>query len=269
MTFMRILSTIAVVCLIPAQAYADKILFFSPSRVILNDAAKVEVLNITNLSSAARAYTVSTEDLIMTPEGVTSPVENFDYSAKRMIRFVPRKFVLQPGERQAVRVMGRIKGDVGDGDYHTHLKFLEDASQRSTLNPSKDKQQATISAPLAYETMIPVIFSHGKTEAKLSIDKSAISSQVDKVKIDLKIGRSGNGQGIGFVHTHYIDAKGSAEILTPRRTVNVYRELDQRNFSYDFKLAKKLDPAGKIRVYLHDTDDKDSKPIGFVELDIP
>ena len=66
----------------------------------------------------------------MTEEGVTAPVESFDLSAKRMIRYVPRQFTLAPGERQTVRVMSRIGPQTEDGEYHTHLRFLEDVTQR-------------------------------------------------------------------------------------------------------------------------------------------
>ena len=253
-----------------SPAKADKILFFSPSRVLLNDADKVEVVNITNLSSAARAYKISAEDLIMTPEGVTAAVDNFDYSAKRMIRFVPRSFTLEPGERQSIRIMGRVGPDVAEGDYHTHLKFLEDVSKRNELNPDNGEgNKATISAPLAYETMIPVILSHGNVETKLTIEEASISKDGDKIKINVKIGRSGNGQGYGYIHTHHIASDGSSSSITPRRTAHIYRELDQRSFSYDFVMPGSLSDSGKIRVYLHDTQDDDAEPIAHVDLDLP
>jgi len=63
-----------------STSYADKILFFSPTRVLLNDNDKVEVINISNLSEIARAYKISFQDLVMTEDGITTPVDvNTDY----------------------------------------------------------------------------------------------------------------------------------------------------------------------------------------------
>lgn len=269
---MKILKTIllgGLVSLITIPAQASKFLFFSPNRVEISDADKVEVVNITNLSEEERSYTISTEDLIMTPEGVTAPVENFDYSAKRMIRFVPRQFTLKPGERQAIRVMGRIKGDVPDGDYHTHMKFLEDISKRKNPNQNEGSQAATISAPMSFETMIPVIYSHGKVDAKISFDEAKISKSAKKIKIHVKLGRSGNGQGVGYLHTLLVDDNGNSHVLTPRRTVNIYRELNQRDLTYDFMWPEGLAKSGKISLKLRNTKDNDANPIATIDLDIP
>jgi len=117
--------------LMPVLAHADKVLFFTPTRVVLNDTDKVEVMNITNLSQITRAYKISFQDQVMTYEGYTTSVDNFEYSAKRMLRFVPREFTLEPGERQTVRIMTRIRPDTKEGEYHTHVRFLEDVSQRN------------------------------------------------------------------------------------------------------------------------------------------
>ena len=129
-----IAAVVAGIGLTSVAVLADKVLFFTPTRVLLNDLDNVELINITNLSPLTRAYQVRAQDLIMTEEGVTAPVESFDLSAKRMIRYVPRQFTLAPGERQTVRVMSRIGPQTEDGEYHTHLRFLEDVTQRKELN---------------------------------------------------------------------------------------------------------------------------------------
>ena len=84
---------LSVLLLIPVKApLAETVLFISPSRVFLNDHEKTAVINVTNTSEVARSYKLNIANLIMTPKGVTSEVDTFDYSAKRMLRFVPRKF---------------------------------------------------------------------------------------------------------------------------------------------------------------------------------
>lgn len=264
---------IAVLCLgayIPT-AFADKILFFSPTRVTLSDKDKVEVINISNLSDIARAYKISFQDLVMTKDGVTTPVENFEYSSKRMMRFVPREFVLQPGERQTVRIMARVKPDTPAGEYHTHVRFLEDVSQRNEINEPKEGEGASIAAPLAYEALIPAVLSHGDVTTTLGMKNVRTSKVAENghVKIDLDITRSGNGQGLAFVDTDYVTPNGSVTPATPRRTIYIYRELDERSKDYDFALKENIPAGTKLKVTLYDSPSEDAQPVQDLVVDIP
>ena len=254
-----------------STSYADKILFFSPTRVLLNDNDKVEVINISNLSEIARAYKISFQDLVMTEDGITTPVDSFEYSARRMMRFVPREFVLQPGDRQSVRIMSRIKSDTPDGEYHTHLRFLEDVTQRNQINEKKEGQGASIAAPLAYEALIPAVLSHGKIETTIGMKDARISRVADSgnLRIDLSVTREGNGQGVAFVNTDYVNADGSLTPATPRRTIYIYRELSERTKDYNFASLEAGGSAQKIKLTLYDSPSADARPVQEVVLDIP
>jgi len=61
---------------------------------------------------------------------------------------VPREFTLKPGERQTVRIMARIGSNVAEGDYHTHVRFLEDVTKRDELNQRTKDYDFSIPADL-------------------------------------------------------------------------------------------------------------------------
>jgi len=268
-----ILFTFAIVSLTLASSVslADKVMFFTPTRVLLNDQKKVEVMNITNLSEITRSYKISLQDQVMTHQGVTASVDNFEYSAKRMLRFVPREFTLAPGERQTIRIMSRLRPDTQEGEYHTHIQFLEDVSQRQKNNPPLNSKSASISAPLAYETLIPAVISYGSINTTIGLKDAKISktSNDSEYKIDLVLTRSGNGQGTAYVDTHYVAPDGTSTIVAPRRTVYLYREIDERIKDYDFTLASNLKPGGKIKLSVYDKPEKGANIVKQTILNIP
>lgn len=260
------------VSMFPMMAYADKVLFFTPTRVLLNDQDKVEVINITNLSEISRAYKISLQDQVMTYEGFTTPVDTFEYSAKRMLRFVPREFTLEPGQRQAVRIMSRIGPDTQPGDFHTHIRFLEDVTQRNKLNPPKDDQTASIAAPLAYEALIPAVITHGNVSANIGLKDAKISQdpKTGNYIVHLVLTREGNAQGIAYVDTKYIPPGGGEELIaTPRRTVYIYREVDERKKDYDFALPSSAQTGGSVEVTVFDNKSKEASSVKQVILPLP
>lgn len=265
---------IAVFCLVglyPLPAYAEKVLFLTPTRILLNDEKKVEVMNITNLSNIARAYKISLQDQVMIEKGYTVPVDSFEFSAKRMLRFVPREFVLEPGDRQTIRIMSRLKPNTPAGEYHTHIKFSEDVSQRHKINPPKPDQQVSISAPLAYETLIPAVISHGDVNVSIGVKDAKIlkNPKTGKYEVSMYLTREGNGQGIAYLDTYYVAPDGTSAVVTPRRTVYLYREISERIKKYDFTIPAELASGGIIKLSVFDKADKEAATVTELTLSLP
>ncbi len=251
---------------------AEKEIFLSPTRVMLSDQNRIANVNVTNLSDTARAYTISTEDLIMTYEGVTSSVEHFDYSAKRLLRYTPNNFILQPGERKEVQIKARIKKDTQDGEYHSHIMVFEDMSKRNEINTELLEEKRTdIHAPLAYETLIPIIISHGNIETILGLKNATVTknSQTGNYEVSLIITRQGNGQGIAYIKTDYIAIDGTATQMTAPRTVYIYRELDERSKNYKISLPEGVLTGGMVRISFYDGKKKGEKPLDVKMLPFP
>jgi len=264
------IATGVVLLLFLKPVLAEEILFFSPTRINLNNSNPVQTVTISNLSDIARAYSISVEDLIMTPEGITTPVDHFDYSAKRMIRFVPRDFVLKPGEKQTIRIMSRTGPDTAMGDYHSHMRFLEDVTKRQENNPPPEGG-ALISAPLSYEAMIPVVLSHGQVQTIIGLKDAKIEKNQKSAgyKISLQLTRDGNGQGIAYIDTNYTAPDGTRTAATVRRTVYIYRELNEVKKEYEFGLPEGTPVGGNISVSVFDNLSDGAKPVGQMTLPLP
>jgi P pilus assembly chaperone PapD len=247
------------------SAQADQMFFISPTRILLSDTEKVTVINVSNLSSVERAYTLSAEDIVMTSDGVTKNGENFPYSAKRMIRFVPRKFSIPAGGRQSVRIMAKFPEGTADGDYHCHLNFVEDFSKRQAQTKDNSVPRASMEAPVQYTAMIPVILSHGNVSAtvKMLDPKISKSENPDRpYKLSMELSRKGNAQGVAIFDYKYIPPNGGAEIsLGNKSTAYIYREVDKRTYSYEFQIPKESVPGGKLKVTMFDRNMADAEPI--------
>lgn len=251
-----------------STSYAEEMLFVSPTRITLSDKNNVGVMNVTNMSNSVRHYTISLENIIMTEQGVTTEVENFEFSAKRMVRFVPREVRLEPGERQAVRIMARVGADMPDGDYHAHIHFLEDATKRERVKD--DSGKVSIQAPLSYSTLIPIVVSHGEVKVSLEMQDVKVSKSEDGKKyfVSMKLNRSGNGQGTAYFDT-ILTGGGKESVPTPRRTAYIYREIDSRHYQYEFPVSEATQGYSKIKIRLFDVPDKQATPLKEVELSLP
>lgn len=256
-----------------ADARAEKVLFFSPTRIELSDRDKVATINVTNLSEIARAYNITAEDFMMTPEGVTRPVETFDYSAKRMIRFVPKSFELQPGQSQTVRVMARYRPDTQDGQYHSHLRFLENISKRAEINEERiSGNGASMKAPLSYAAAIPVILTKGTVETTVGMkDVKLKKTSGGRYSVTMKLTREGNGQGTALIDTEYFSPSGETIKATVRRTIHIYRELSERKYEYDFEMPDgvSVKAGGKIKIKLFNDSGSGGKFVREEVFEIP
>lgn len=256
-----------------APVQAETVLFFSPTRIDVTDQQPVQEIRVTNMSSIARSYTLSIENLIMSEAGQTMRVDNFDYSAKRMLRFVPRKFDLKPGAKQIIRIMARFPQDTADGEYHAHIEFLEDLSRREELNKDvSSDNRAHMKAQISYATAIPVIISKGKIKTEVSMSNLILGKdKKERPEISLDLARSGNGQGNIFLEADYIAPDGSETKAAVRRTIYVYRELNLRQHHVVLELLdyKDLKSGGSVRVKLYNRDVSEQDPVDTVLVAVP
>lgn len=265
-------SVLILTLFVTTSVQAEKVLFFSPTRVLLNDKDRVETISITNLSKYARSYNISVENLVMTEEGVTAQVEHFDYSAKRMLRFVPRKFDLQPNQRQTVRIMSRIPPDAGDGDYHAHLRFLENISRGAALNEKPQEGNSSMQAYLSYAAAIPVVISHGRVETGVGMKDVRVETgeKRNDITVKMRVTRDGNGQGVAYFDTNYVAPSGTESTATVRRTAYIYRELNERDYSYNFSLPDNIPPkGGSLKISIFDSNKENAEPVDQITVPIP
>lgn len=256
--------------------YSNGGLFFAPTRVNLSDQNPVTEVRVTNTSKIARSYNVSLHDLVMTPEGTTTRVDNFDYSARRMVRFVPRRFDLQAGELQIVRIMARIPPDLEDGEFHSHLEFLENVRRRDALNTDVTENagpgRAKARSGVSYATAIPLTLTKGAIQTTLDVDSLALERGVGGALsyLTMQLKRSGNGQGNAAFEVDYTALSGDTVKAGVRRKAYIYRELDARQYRFALELAEgvTLEKGGVLTLRLYNRDVSQAEPVKVVSYTV-
>ncbi|MCP5405837.1 MAG: hypothetical protein H6922_06425 [Pseudomonadaceae bacterium] len=201
----------------------DALLFVSPLRVEIAPAKQTAVLTVTNKSSKTKHYRVELTDQQMNADGVTEGVDTFPYSAKNMLRFMPRRLTLEPGQRQVVRVMARRPANLPDGDYHTHLLFEEEQPAISAAtSPTAGGFKMDIGA--VYGVGIPVIVQQGTLTGKATLTSATYAPAAKPGQADAVTAaflREGNSEASAYLVL--TDASG-VQVATPR-ILRLYREV--------------------------------------------
>ncbi len=243
--------------LLMAAPAAASSLLFSPTRITLKNGDQATVLKVKNISDEKLHYLIKIKDYVMSEDGVTSPVEHFPYSAKRHIRFAPTKLTLEPGERQAIRIMLKPRLDLPHGSYHSHMFFEE------VMPTGADGTEYIASDDVKYVAALPVTIHFGKVESSIQITAAKHTQYPHKHQLDIELSRSGNGQGYAVIENTYIDENGTETALSADIKRRIYREIDTLRTSFQFVTSENiiLNKKGHIRLRLYDQDWGKDRPI--------
>lgn len=202
------------------HAHADNLLAIAPLRLILTDVKPSDMLMLTNRSDATRTYKIVVEDQVMTPSGSIIQQDGFAYSAKRMLRFMPRQVTLGPGQRQNIRVMASAPADLATGDYHSHMIFEEQKPE-----PTGDAANAQLKVAMesVYSVGIPVIVQHGTVDSSLKIGGAVMASKNGRAIVNVTMLRTGNAEASALVQV--VD-KASSAAVGQSRMLHMYREVE-------------------------------------------
>ena len=234
---LRLVTSLLAVMTMAMPAMADSLLGVAPLRVMLTDTRTNEVISLTNRSSKQRSYKVTLQDQVMNGTGTVSLAEDFPYSAKRMLRFMPRQVTLEPGQHQTIRVMVTPPDQLAEGEYHTHLIFDEVMPVKKN-EPGPDNG-LKIELENNYSLGIPLIYRHGKVQGSIAVTGASIKTgKGSRPEFLVNMVRTGNGEGNGLLKV--VERGGNGESLTLPRNTHLYREVDKVQLSLPLRSTNKL-----------------------------
>ncbi|MDD9911808.1 MAG: hypothetical protein OXR68_07450 [Alphaproteobacteria bacterium] len=248
--FILLLCVMAVI--FSGTSWANALLYVAPSRVVIKGDSRTEVVSVTNKSDQVRRYKIKFIDQVMGANGVTQPQETFDYSSKRMVRFMPREITLKPGERQLVRLMVRRPKDLADGDYHTHMLFEEEQLTAEEL-ASEDLGGNAVKFEVGaiYSVAVPVVVQKGKVFYEVSLlGAEVVKDEKGKSFLQAHVARQGNSEGYGALYTKFIGEDGTEKKLSSPQSIRLYREVDEVRLAVRITEVQDLDSLGKGKIVL-------------------
>ncbi len=185
---------------LPSPAAAQ--LMIAPTRVVLAGTERSTELILVNKGDEQTAFRIDVENRRMRADGAletvtdTRPGELF---AADMIRFSPRRVVLDPGARQSVRVSVTVPAGLAPGEYRSHLRLMSAPTSAGAATPTaSDANDGALSIQLiaVRSITIPVIVRVGALDASASVDSAALTNKADNLMV-IKLTRAGTRSTYG------------------------------------------------------------------------
>ncbi len=212
---------------LPAQARIDIV----PQKILIDSRERNGELTVLNLMNVPGTFRLAIENFKQDEKGVYEDIKkplhsNFD--PKKIVRFSPRQFTIEPGGRQKIRLSLRKPADLPEGEYRFHIKAIRviQDEDRWNTNPSAVNITANIGVT------IPVIVRHGNISAKASISNpklvQASQTKTAKPEIHLNIERVGNSSTLGMLEVLWQPTGEKARRIGRITNMNVFTDIDKR-----------------------------------------
>jgi len=220
---------------------------------LINTGSRPEEIEL----SIAFGYPVSDSTGVLRVDIVDTPAAG-EPSLTSYLRVFPRRLVLQPGQRQVVRVMVAMPAGAADGEYWGRVLVKSRGGE-----PPIEQNQGNVHMQLSLETTFAtaVFFHKGEVKTGIAVPSTAARRMGDSVQFTIDLKRDGNSAFLGRIRAELVDAKGST-VAEVEDVVAVYRSLRRR---FVLRTGKPL-PAGAYTVrYLVDTERPDLPPQGPIK----
>jgi hypothetical protein len=145
-------------------------------------------------------------------------------SAVPWLSAFPRRLVLQPGQRQVVRVLARPPADLADGEYWARALVRSRGGQEPI-----EARQGDVGIQIDVETLIVVAvnYRNGEMTTGLDVRDAGAASVSDSTIARITLERTGNAAFLGRLLVEALDERGDV-IVSSEQVVAVYRTLSPR-----------------------------------------
>ena len=220
---------------VPTHVSAQAILV-APQGVVLSSRERTGSIELYNPSSRASEITIRSVygHPTTTPEGdlTLSIVEQPDASVPSAAGFVdafPRRLVLQPNQRQTIRLLARPPAGLPEGEYWARL--IISAKDAEAPAPSVDTTTVSVGLTLEVRTIIAVNYRNGAQRTGVQLGALTASAEGDSVVLRAPMQRTGTAAWIGLTTVKLLDAKGNTVAAQTMQTA-VYQTITPR-FAFD------------------------------------
>jgi hypothetical protein len=175
-------------------------------------------------------------------------------SAMDWMRAFPRRLVLQPGQRQVVRVLVEPPPELPDGEYWARVLV----SSRGGQPPIEDTQ-GDVQLQLNVQTTLVMAanYRNGAVGTGVEVARAAAVRTGGEVSLEVDLQRTGNAAFLGRLRADVLDARGTV-VATAWDDIAVYRTMLRR-----LAIALPEGTAGPLEVRLTiDTEREDLPPGG-------
>jgi hypothetical protein len=231
----RILSTrwplLAVLAMSTASGLQAQGVAVSPMGLYIDSRTRVGALTIYNPGTLpaevdigfAFGYPRSDDNGAISVE-LTSEPEADEPSALGWLRVFPRRMVLQPGQRQVVRVLVEPPAGLSDGEYWARVVVSSRESQPAIADESNGTR---FQVGIRTNLVLPVNYRNGVVSTGVEVSHGSGTHSCDRVTLDLGLRRTGTAAFLGRLRAELVDGNGRRLSQTVE-DVAVYHALRRR-----------------------------------------
>lgn len=220
--------------------YAISQVTLSPTAVFLDSNSKVGSFFVSNPSNSAVEVRLSFEFAYPSTDENGSVFLNYEddeaeslFSLEPNLRAFPTTFVLEPNQRQTIRLIGRIDQESEPATYWTRMRV----SSSQLTPPIGEAADGQVSAQVSFQIdQVTAVFVHHRNpETGIVIHSKEIrrDGENGRLQILTDVERVGSGPFIGSVTTSIINSNG-VEVDSRRSSTSVYfRNIQRVEFATD------------------------------------
>lgn len=206
---------------------------FSPTAVFLESGSSVGTFYVSNPSDLRVEVNLSFEFAYPHSNSDGELSLNYDdesaskkYSLVPYIKAFPTQFLLQPNQRQTIRIAGRVPGSKEDGLHWSRMRI----SSKQLQNSSNDAETTAVSAQVNFQVdQVTAVFSRkGSISTGLNIKDMETSVAGDKLTVLTAVQRSGNSPYIGTSITKIFNSEDEA-VIERKRSTSIYFEATHKS----------------------------------------
>ena len=175
-------------------------------------------------------------------------------SAMAWMRAFPRRLLLQPGQRQIVRVLVEPPADLPDGEYWARVLVSSRGGQ-----PPIEQTQGDVRLQLNVQTTLVMAANYRKGDLRTGANVTAASARrtADGVQLQVDLARTGNAAFLGRMRAELLDGAGNVA-ATLYDDLAVYRTMRRR---LTFPVPAGVNGPFAVRIHV-DTEREDLPPGG-------
>jgi hypothetical protein len=176
-------------------------------------------------------------------------------SAASWMRVFPRRLILQPGQRQVIRVMVRPPAGLADGEYWSRIIISSRGGQ-----PPIEQSQGSVSMQLNVETVMVMAANYRQGEVNTGLEVTSASAERSGAEVMLQVDmqRTGNAALLGQLTAELLDARGTV-LATAHDDIAVYRGMRRR-----VPISVPPSAAGPLSVRIRINPERDDLPAGSI-----
>ncbi len=203
----------------------------SPTRIVLEGRTRSAEVTLINRGTAPGTYRISFKNMRMLEDGsyedidTPGPGERF---ADKMIRYAPRRVVLEPGVTQTVRLLVRKPRDLAPGEYRSHLLFqaIPPPTAGADIEALElEEGEIRVQIRTIFGLSIPVIVRHGKVSASVTLSDLSLrptEKPGEPPLVAFRLNRSGDRSVYGDVAVTFKPNGGGETEVGLIRGIAVY-----------------------------------------------